>query len=189
MRVSGFISIVAGMVLALAMEGHVGVTSLKTLKLPELADRAQVIVLATPRQPFLALQTLRFQDSTTSLERRLWHFKRGDILKNADGAELPENLMVMEANTAAVAHALILARSGGEVESPITYAYTGSLTEEKMDKEKSVLLFLTLRREKVVWPPEWFELSAAHSIEKASKAKAVAKLLPKSQEPAPSGRK
>jgi hypothetical protein len=180
-----FIAIAAGLALAFTLDGHAGVTSRKTLKLPELADRAQIIVLATPLKPFLALTYLRFQDSLPYLERRSWCFKSGGILKNADGAEIPEILMVMEANTASAAQAYALAHSGGEVESPATYAYAGSLTEEKMGKEESVLLFLMLRREKGVWPTEWFELSASQGIEKVSKSKTVAKLLPKPGEPAP----
>jgi hypothetical protein len=177
--------VAAGLVLALALEGHVGVTSLKTLKLADLAGRSGIIVLASPLKSFAATESLAFQGGIPPLERRVFCFKRGDILKNAYGADIPDTLMVFQANTAASAQAHAMAHSGGEVESPVTYTYAGSLKEERLGKEKSVLLFLTLRREKGVTPSEWFELAAAHGYEKASQAKAVAKLLPKSQEPAP----
>lgn len=162
---------------------------MKTLKLAELAERSGIIVLATPLKAFAAKESLSFSDAKGGippLERRVFCFKRGDILKNADGADIPDTLMVFEANTSVAAQAHALAHSGGEVESPITYAYAGSLKEAKLGKEKSVLLFLTQRREQGVTPPEWLEFSAADGFEKSSKTKAVAESLPKPNEPAPS---
>ena len=180
--ISGSISITAGLVLAFVLEGHVGVTSLKTLKLAEMAERSGIIVLASPLKAFAAKESLSFSDAKGGippLERRVFCFKRGDILKNADGVDIPDTLMVFEASTAAAAQAHALARSGGDVESPITYAYAGSLSETKLGNEKSVLLFLTRRSEPGISPSEWFELSASQGFEKASQAKTLAKLLPK----------
>jgi hypothetical protein len=195
--------IAAVLALSLAREGHVGVTTLKTLKLTELVERAGIIVLASPIKPLDAKEWLAFPDSGTNqggatngsakpsvppLERKVWRFLLSETLKNQDGSALPETLMVYDANTAVSASGHASAHSGGSVESPITYAYASSIKETKLGKEKSVLLFLNRKQEAGITPSEWLEFAATEGYEKGSKAKKVAKLLPKSEEPLPINR-
>ena len=196
MRISKTIFIAAGLVLALAGEGHVGVTALKKMTFPEIVAAADFIVIASPLQPFAVADTLAFPDPTAkipALPRRAWRSRLGRIIKNAEAAALPETLLVLEANTESHALGHLLAHTMGEVQPPIAAYYQSPVKEANLAKRKSLILFLSRKKLNSSDPSEWLEFVASGSYENASKAKAVAnavvKSLPKPAAPSPNRHK
>ncbi|MDB5048965.1 MAG: hypothetical protein JWO30_2036 [Fibrobacteres bacterium] len=187
----------AGIVMVLTKEGHVGVTSLNKLKLGELAGRANIIVMAIPLKPFEQKETITYMDSTNRippLEDKAFRFKREDVLKNDGSMDLPDTFVVFDYYTEIHSRGHVLAHTSGEMESPITYYYDGPIKETNLGKEKSVLLFLSvIHDDPIASPRDRLGFTANHAYEKASKAKAVTKLVanpefpprPKSANPNP----
>ncbi|MDB5104940.1 MAG: hypothetical protein JWP91_2629 [Fibrobacteres bacterium] len=151
------------------------------LTLNDLAQQAQYIVVARPLAP--SREEITFSEPGTeipSLTRTVFRFKRGEVLKNVLGSELPDTLVVFEASTGAAVRAH---RAMYLSEEPVTaepHAYKSPIRERSLRKEKSVVLFLDeIRDDSTVAPRDRFELCAKRSYEKAANRKAIVKLLPK----------
>jgi hypothetical protein len=170
----------AALVLAAAREGHVSVSTLKKLKLDELAARSPLIVTATPLTPLETAETLTFADSAgriPPLKAKAYRFKRMEIVKNSSEAALPETLTVFDYYTGIESRAHAAAHTQQPIESPVTGYYESSLPEKKLGKEKSVILFLTEYEDEAnASPRKRLQFAASGAYEKASKLKAVKKL-------------
>jgi hypothetical protein len=177
----------ASIVLILIQEGHVGVTSLQKADLKDLIRQSNVIVKAEPLKPFERKETITFSDSAGKIppfETKAYRFKRLDVLVNSSSMDLPDTLIVFDYYAETLSRGHLLAHTTGLVESPVTQYYESPIKEGKLSKEKSVILFLTVNNaDPVASPNRWLQFSAINSYEKPSKAKAIGKLLPKTQSP------
>jgi hypothetical protein len=180
----------AALVLASAREGHVSVSTLKKMKLDELAASSQLIVIAVPLKPFEMADTITYADSAgriPPLKCKAYRFKRTEVLKNDGGGDAPDTLIVYGYYTQIESRAHVAAHTGEAIESPVTQSYAAPIKEGNLAKEKSVILFLTQTEDEPdASPRKRLQFAASGAYEKASKVKAVKKLVagPESSRPA-----
>ncbi len=177
----------AGLALILTKAGAAGGKPAEDLPLKDLAQSAQYILEARPLADFAGADSIRFKEAGAdipALERKVYRFRRGEVLKNVLGSDLPDTLVVFEAYTAAAVRTHRAERLSEDAPSIKTHTYKSPIKEKLLGKEKSVILFLDeVQDDTSVTPRDRFEFSAAQSYEQGLNRKAVLGTLPKTSEP------
>jgi hypothetical protein len=172
------------LVLVLAPWGAPGRDSAVNLTLNDLIQQSQYVVEARPLADFAGKVSISIKDAggeVPSLERNVYRFKRGAVIKNVLGSDLPDTLVVFEAFTGAAVRAQRAAALSEDAPANTFHAYKSPIKEKLLGKEKSVILFFDEVQDAAsVTPQNRFEFSAAQSYEKASNRKLIAKALPAS---------
>jgi hypothetical protein len=172
----------SGLALILAPLGAQGRAPVVDLPLKDLIQQSQYIVEARPLPDFTGTVSISIKDpgaEVPSVERKVFRFKRGDVIKNVLGSELPDTLVVFEAYTGAAVRAQRAAALSEDAPANTVHTYLSPIKEKQLGKEKSVVLFFDeVQDDTTVTPRSRFEFSAAQSYEKGSNRKLVGKTLP-----------